>query len=149
MGAPLWIAQACNKMQGQFTSAANSIAQKATITALKEGSRYRDEMKETFLKRRDLMLELLKDITGMKTNTPQGAFYIFPDISAYFGRSHNGNTINNSADLCMYLLTEGHVGLVPGEAFGEPNCLRISYAASDEELRTAVDRVKNALGELK
>jgi aspartate aminotransferase len=149
MGAPLWIAQACNKMQGQFTSAANSIAQKATITALKEASPYRERMKETFLKRRDLMLGLLKDIPGMKTNTPQGAFYIFPDISEYLGRSFNGSAISNSAELCMYLLTEGHVGVVPGEAFGEPNCLRISYAASDEEPRTAVERIKNALGRLK
>jgi len=149
IGAPSWIADACNKIQGQFTSAASSISQKAATSALNDGETFRTEMKSNFLRRRDLMLDLLREIPGMKLNIPQGAFYIFPDISSYFGKKHNGTVVKNSSDLCMYILEKGLVGLVPGEAFGEPRCLRISYAAADEQLVEAAKRIKHCLAELK
>ena len=149
IGAPLWIAKACNKIQGQVTSATCAIAQKATETAMladaKQATKY---MKDSFLKRRNLMLSRLNEINGVRCNLPQGAFYIFPDISYYFGKSDGGEKIKNANDFCMYLLNKAHVALVSGTAFGSPNCVRISYAASDEKLIEACDRIKNQLTKL-
>jgi aspartate aminotransferase len=149
IGAPLWIAKACNKIQGQLTSAPCAIAQKAAERAmLAEPKSTTKEMKETFLKRRDMLIELLKDIPGIKCNIPQGAFYLFPDVSAYFGKSNGEQTINNANDFCMYLLNSAHVACVGGDAFGNPECIRISYAASDEKLIEAVNRIKIQLAKL-
>ena len=149
IGAPLWIAKACNKIQGQITSATCAIAQKATERAmLAEPRSTTQEMKDTFLRRRDMLIELLKDIPGIKCNIPQGAFYVFPDVSYYFGKSNGTNTINNSNDLCMYLLNNAHVAFVAGDAFGNPECIRISYAAADEKLIEAMDRMKKQLAKL-
>jgi aspartate aminotransferase len=149
LGAPLWIAQACTKIQGQFTSGASSIAQRATLTAVDEDPARIKGMVEVFHKRRDLMLSLLNDIDGVITNVPGAAFYIYPDISYFYGKSCNGKQINNSIDLCNVLLEEGHVALVPGEAFGTDKHLRISYAASEEVIIEACKRIKNCLDQLK
>lgn len=150
IGAPLWIAKACNKLQGQITSATCAIAQKATETAmLAEPESVTLEMKNTFLRRRDMLLEKLNEIPGIKCNIPQGAFYIFPDVSYYFGKKGGDKTIENANDLCMYLLNKAHVALVSGAAFGNPECIRISYAAADEKLIEAVKRIKEKLTELK
>jgi aspartate aminotransferase len=148
IGAPQWLADACVKMQGQFTSAASSISQRAAVAALKADPSQFQEMKETFLKRRDLLLGLLKDIKGIKTNLPKGAFYIFPDVSQLFGKRSGEKIINDASSLCMYLLEEAHVALVPGDAFGSPNCIRISYASSEQDLREALRRIKIALEKL-
>jgi aspartate aminotransferase len=149
IGAPLWIAKACNKIQGQVTSATCAIAQKATERAmLAEPKSTTQEMKDTFLRRRDMLIELLKDIPGIKCNVPQGAFYLFPDVSYYFEKSDGINTINNSNDLCMYLLNNAHVAFVAGDAFGNPECIRISYAAADQKLIEAMDRIKKQLAKL-
>ena len=148
IAAPQWIADACNKIQGQVTSATCAIAQKATETAMLADPSEIENMKLAFHKRRDLMLNMLNDIQGVKTNTPDGAFYIFPDVSHYFGKSDGSKTINNSSDFCMYLLNDAHVALVAGEAFGSPNCVRISYAASEENLIEAVSRIKKSLEKL-
>jgi aspartate aminotransferase len=148
MGAPDWIAKACNKIQGQFTSGASTISQKAAVAALKADPSVIHEMKEIFLKRRDLLLDLLKEIEGLQTNVPQGAFYVFPDVSSYFGKSHGNDSINNANDLCLYLLNQAHVALVPGEAFGTPGYIRISYACSEEQLKEAAKRIKTALDNL-
>ena len=149
IGAPLWIAKACNKIQGQVTSGTCAIAQKAAERAmLAEPKSTTREMKSTFLRRRDMMINLLKDIPGVKCNIPQGAFYLFPDISAYFGKSDGSTTINNADDLCMYLLNLSHVACVAGDAFGNPECIRISYAASDNKLKEAMSRVKDGLAKL-
>ena len=149
MGAPKWIAQACDKMQGQITSGACSISQKAAKAALTYHNGPTIEMRNAFLRRRDLLLELLKDIPGVRTNVPQGAFYLFPDISYYFGKSDGEKIIQNASDLCMYLMYNALVSVVPGEAFGAPACIRFSYAAADEVLIEAVKRIKNALVQLK
>ena len=149
IGAPKYIADACDKMQGQFTSAASSIAQKAAEAALNESNQPTLEMQSAFRRRRDLVLKLMKDIPGWEINEPKGAFYVFPDISYYFGKSDGEIKITNSTDLCMYLLHKGHVSLVTGEAFGAPNCLRFSYATSDEKLTEAIRRIKEALLKLK
>lgn len=149
IGAPKYIAEACDKMQGQFTSAASSISQKAAEAALNESNKPTLEMQAAFKRRRDLVLNLMKDIPGWKINEPKGAFYVFPDISYYFGKSDGNTLVNNSTDLCMYLLHEGHVSLVTGDAFGEPNCLRFSYATSDDKLIEAIKRIKNTLSKLK
>lgn len=149
IGAPKYIADACDKMQGQFTSAASSIAQKAAEAALTMDNRPTLEMKEAFLRRRNLVLGLMKDIPGIILNEPKGAFYIFPDVSSYFGKKDDDTIIKNASDLCMYLLHKGHVSLVTGEAFGEPKCVRFSYAASDERLVEAVKRIRQALSLLK
>ncbi|MFN8144998.1 MAG: pyridoxal phosphate-dependent aminotransferase [Bacteroidia bacterium] len=149
IGAPKYIADACDKMQGQFTSAASSIAQKAAEAALTMDNRPTLEMKEAFLRRRNLVLGLMKDIPGIILNEPKGAFYIFPDVSSYFGKKDGDTIIKNASDLCMYLLHRGHVSLVTGEAFGEPKCVRFSYAASDERLVEAVKRIRQALSLLK
>ena len=148
MGAPLWIAKACDKMQGQFTSATCSIAQKATHAAMEIDPLELVEMNEAFQKRRDLVLKMLKEIKGIKTNLPQGAFYVFPEVSYYFGMKLGDRIINNSDDLCMYLIDEAHVALVPGEAFGAPGYIRISYATSEERLSEAMQRIKKALDKL-
>ncbi|MBL6657867.1 MAG: pyridoxal phosphate-dependent aminotransferase [Flavobacteriales bacterium] len=148
IAAPQWIADACNKIQGQVTSATCAIAQKATETAMLADPSEIENMKLAFHKRRDLMLNMLNDIQGVNTNTPDGAFYIFPDVSHYFGKSDGSKTINNSSDFCMYLLNDAHVALVAGEAFGSPNCVRISYAASEENLIEAVSRIKKSLEKL-
>ena len=149
IGAPLWIAKACNKIQGQVTSATCAIAQKATERAmLAEPRSTTKEMKETFLKRRNMLVRLLKDIPGIKCNIPQGAFYVFPDISSYFGKSYANEVINNANDFCMYLLNFAHVACVAGDAFGNPECIRISYAASDKKLTDAVSRIKTHLAKL-
>ncbi|MBK7852921.1 MAG: pyridoxal phosphate-dependent aminotransferase [Bacteroidetes bacterium] len=149
IGAPKFIAEACDKMQGQFTSAASSIAQKAAEAALTLDNRPTLEMKEAFLRRRNLVLGLMKDIPGIILNEPKGAFYLFPDVSFYFGKTDGETVIKDASDLCMYLLHKGHVSLVTGDAFGEPNCLRFSYAAADEKLVEAVKRIRHALSLLK
>ena len=148
LGAPKWLAAACNKMQGQITSATCSIAQKATEAAVLAEPMCTNEMRSAFLRRRDLMIDKLKEIKGLKLSIPQGAFYIFPDVSSYFGKSCGDKTISNANDLCMYLLNEAHVATVTGEAFGSPNCMRISYAAADEKLIEAATRIKIALEKL-
>ncbi len=145
IGGPEWIARACNKMQGQITSGANCIAQRATITALESSPKKIQFMVDAFKERRTLILDLLAEIPGFKTNIPQGAFYVFPDISYYFGKTLNGTTINNASDLSMYLLERANVATVTGEAFGNPNCIRISYAASEENILEALKRIKEAV----
>jgi len=150
IGAPLWIAKACSKVQGQVTSATCAIAQKATETAmLAEPKSITTDMKNTFLERRNILLEKLNEIPGIKCNIPKGAFYIFPDVSYYFGKKDGEKLIENANDLCMYLLNKAHVALVSGTAFGNPECLRISYAASDEKLIEATKRMKEKLAQLK
>ena len=150
IGAPLWIAKACNKVQGQITSATCAIAQKATETAvLANPDDVATKMRSTFLKRRDMLLRLLNEIPGIKCNVPEGAFYIFPDVSYYFGKKDGEQTIEDANDLCMYLLNKAHVALVAGGAFGNPECIRISYAASDEKLIEAAKRMKEKLALLK
>ena len=142
------IAQACDKMQGQITSGTCSIAQRAGIAACEGGLESVLKMKAAFLKRRDLVYGLLKAIPGIKTNLPSGAFYFFPDVSSYFGKSANGEKINDALDLSLYLLNEAHVALVSGDAFGDPNSIRISYAASEEKLSEAMKRIAAALAKL-
>ncbi len=145
IGAPAPIARACNKMQGQVTSGANCIAQRAVITAMEADPSTITYMIDEFKTRRDLVLGLLNDIDGFKANVPEGAFYVFPDISSYFGKTLRGKTINNATDFSMYLLEEALVATVTGEAFGNPDCIRISYAASQEELIEAIKRIKESL----
>lgn len=148
MGAPLWIAKACEKMQGQITSGTCTIAQKAAMAAVLASPDVTQAMRDGFLRRRNLVLELLKDIPGLKTNVPQGAFYVFPDIRSYFGKTDGKAIIKNAADLCMYLLENANLALVSGDAFGDDNCIRISYATSDEKLTEAIKRLKTALSQL-
>ena len=145
IGAPDWIARACNKMQGQITSGANCIAQQATITALESSPEKIKYMIDAFKERRKLILRLLLEIPGFNTNQPQGAFYVFPDISYYFGKIIKGTAINTASDFSMYLLEKANVATVTGEAFGNPNCVRISYAASEEAIKEACKRIKKAL----
>jgi len=145
IGAPAWIAKACNKLQGQVTSGANAIAQRAVITALEAPVSKIHYMIEAFHQRRDLVLKLLGAIPGFKLNEPEGAFYVFPDISEYFGKTLRGKTINNASDFSLYLLEEAGVATVTGEAFGDSNCIRISYAASEDSLKEAIRRISEAL----
>lgn len=145
IGAPDWIARACNKMQGQVTSGANCIAQRATITALNEPPTRVKYMIDEFKVRRDLVLDLLSEIDGFETNVPEGAFYVFPNVSAFFGKTLRGKTINNATDLSLYLLEEALVATVTGDAFGAPDCLRISYAASQEQIKEAIKRIKEVV----
>ena len=145
IGAPEWIARACNKVQGQVTSGANCIAQRAVITALNENPDKIEYMVEEFKARRDLILELLSEIKGFNCNIPDGAFYVFPDISHYFGRTIDGFEINNASDMSMFLLEKALVATVTGNAFGNPNCIRISYAASKEQIVEAVKRIKSVI----
>jgi aspartate aminotransferase len=148
IGAPKWIAKACNKIQGQVTSGASTISQKAAAAALNADPSVTYEMKGVFLKRRNLLLQLLNEINGLKTNVPQGAFYVFPKVSSFFGRSHENYHISNANDLCLYLLEKANVALVPGEAFGKPGYIRISYACAEKQLREAANRIKTALNNL-
>lgn len=149
IGAPEWICNACTKLQGQFTSGANAVAQRATITAVEKGKDLVHYMVEAFEKRRNLVYELISEINGLKTNLPEAAFYFFPDISSYFGKSYNGLTINSAKDLCLYILNEELLAVVPGEAFGSPNSIRISYATSEDTLKEAIRRLKSALTKLR
>jgi aspartate aminotransferase len=142
IGGPEWIAKACTKFQGQITSGANSIAQRATIAALEAPVSKIKYMIDEFHKRRDLILSLLGEVEGFKLNVPEGAFYVFPDISSFFGHQLNGTHISNASDFAIYLLEYANVATVTGEAFGNPNCIRISYAASEKEIREAVSRIK-------
>ena len=145
IGAPSYIARACNKLQGQVTSGANCIAQRAVITALLESPSRVQYMVDEFKERRKLILGLLNAIEGFSCNEPEGAFYVFPDIRAYFGKTLNGTTINNASDFAMYLLEHANVATVTGDAFGNPNCIRISYAASEKEIREAINRIVSSL----
>ena len=145
IGGPTWVARACNKMQGQVTSGANCIAQRAVITALQENPSKIHYMVDEFKERRDLILGLLDQINGFTCNKPEGAFYVFPDVSHYFGQTIDGSTINNASDMSMFLLEKALVATVTGDAFGDPNCIRISYAASKEKLIEAVSRIKNTI----
>ena len=148
IGAPKWIADACTKMQGQFTSGTCSISQKAAQAALEADPECVASMRATFLERRDMVIELLKEIPGIKINEPKGAFYVFPDITAYFGKTDGEVTIQNATDLTMFLLNKGLVALVTGDAFGDPNCVRLSYATSEDVLREAIRRIKETLATL-
>ena len=147
IGAPEWIAKACNKMQGQMTSGANCIAQRATIAAVSAPTTKIQYMVVEFNNRRSLILKLLGEIPGLKLNEPKGAFYVFPDVSSYFGKTINGKKIENANDFALFLLEEAHVATVTGEAFGNPDCIRISYAASEDEIKSAVERIKKALSQ--
>lgn len=149
MAAPLWLTKAAGKLQGQFTSGASSIAQRAALCALTSDNSYTKEMIVAFKRRRDLVLRLMKDIPGLKCNVPDGAFYVFPDVSYYFGKSDGKTTIKSDMDFSLYLLEKANAATVPGEGFGEPNCIRISYANSDEKLEKAMTRIKEALALLK
>lgn len=148
LAAPKWLADACDKMQGQVTSGTCSIAQKASVAAITGDMTPTREMAAAYLRRRDLAKQLLDQIPGIKTNNPEGAFYIFPDVSAYFGKSYGNYHIKNSYDLCIYLLNEAHVSIVDGDSFGEPACVRISTAAADEQIKEAIRRISEALAKL-
>ena len=145
LGGPEWIARACNKIQGQVTSGANCIAQRAVITALNEDPKKIKYMVDEFKSRRDLILELLSGVKGFVCNKPDGAFYVFPDISFYFNKTIDGFTINNASDMSMFLLEKAQVATVTGNAFGNPNCIRISYAASKDKITEAIERIKKYL----
>ncbi len=149
IGAPQWIAAACSKMQGQFTSGATAFGQKAAAHALMADMSPTMKMKEAFLKRRNMIIELLSEIPGIEVNNPMGAFYIFPNITALFGKRDGDTLISNADDFCMHLLKKGHVAVVSGSAFGNDNCFRISYAASEESLREAVKRIAAVVADLK
>tara|TARA_R110002126_G_scaffold152203_4_gene299328 strand:- start:30850 stop:32037 length:1188 start_codon:yes stop_codon:yes gene_type:complete len=145
IGAPEWIAKACTKMQGQITSGTNCIAQRAAITAVLAPISKIQYMVDEFKDRRDIVIDLLRDIDGFNVNIPDGAFYVFPDISAYFGKTIQGITINNASDFALFILEKANVATVTGDAFGAPNCIRISYAASELQIREAIKRIKEAL----
>ncbi|WP_182995378.1 pyridoxal phosphate-dependent aminotransferase [Pelobium manganitolerans] len=149
LAAPKEIADAADKLQGQVTSGSCSITQKAGLAALEGGLKEVHEMRDAFLKRRGIVHELLSQIEGLKVNLPDGAFYFFPDVSSFFGKSVDGQTMNNAEDISLYLLNTAHVSTVTGEAFGNEKCIRISYAASEDELREACKRIADALGKLK
>ena len=149
LGAPAWIADACSKVQGQITSGATSFGQKAAAYALLSDMAPTHEMREAFRQRRDMVIGLLNEVPGMKVNQPQGAFYIFPDISSYFGKRSAEMAVNNADDFCEYILHNAHVAVVTGSAFGADNCFRISYAASEKELREAIRRIAEAVSKLK
>lgn len=148
MGAPLWLAKACNKLQGQFTSGVCSIAQRAALAAVTSKSDSKEKMREAFIRRRDLICRLLGEIPGLKVRVPQGAFYVMPDISNFVGKSYNGRVMKNADDLTFFLLEEGRVAMVSGSAFGADNCIRISYATSDDRITEAVRRIREALAKL-
>lgn len=145
LGAPYWIAKACTKMQGQITSGANCIAQRATIAALEAPVSEIQYMIDEFKERRKLIIDLLNEIEGIKLNEPKGAFYVFPDVSSFFGKTIKGKKINNASEFSIFLLEEAHVATVTGEAFGSPNNIRISYAASKEEIKKAISRIQKAI----
>jgi aspartate aminotransferase len=148
IAAPKWIADGCNKVQGQITSANCSIAQRAALAATLGDIAPTQKMVEEYRRRRDIVFTLLKEIPGVKANYPEGAFYFFPDMSTFFGKSDGITTVKNADDLCIYLLEKAHVSLVSGSAFGDDNCVRLSYAASEDDLRKALSRMKEALGAL-
>ena len=145
IGAPEWLAKACNKMQGQITSGANCIAQRATIAAVEAPVSNIQYMVDEFAKRREIIIQLLSEIPGIKINQPEGAFYVFPDISFYFGKTLTGKKIENASDFALYLLEHAHVATVTGDAFGNSNCIRISYAASEKNIQTAIARISKSL----
>ena len=145
IGAPLWLAKACNKLQGQFTSGVCSIAQRAALAAVTSKTDSKEKMREAFLRRRDLICGLLAEVPGLKVRVPQGAFYVMPDISSFIGKSYKGKIINNAQDLAFFILEEGRVAVVSGSAFGADSCIRISYATSDERIIEAVRRIREAL----
>ncbi|MCT4673173.1 MAG: pyridoxal phosphate-dependent aminotransferase [Prolixibacteraceae bacterium] len=149
IAGPTWLVKACSKLQGQFTSGANSVAQIASAKAIASDNKEVFEMVKAFAKRRDLVVELMSEIPNLKISRPDGAFYVFPNVTAYFGTSFGEYKIDNASDLCLYLLQEANVAIVTGEAFGDPNCVRLSYAASEAELREAVRRIKEAMSRLK
>lgn len=148
IGAPLWIAKACNKLQGQVTSGVCSVAQRAALAALQSKSDSREKMRRAFMRRRDLICSLLSEIKGLKVGVPQGAFYVMPDISWFIGKRNGDFTITGSDEMALYLLDKARVAVVGGAAFGAPECIRISYAASDQQITEGVKRIKEALGEL-
>ena len=149
MGAPKYIADACAKIQGQVTSGASSFGQKAGAVALMSDLGPTEAMREAFRERRDIVISMLEEIPGIKTNHPDGAFYIFPDVTSFFGKTDGHTTIRNADDFCDYVMSHAYVGLVSGSAFGDPNCFRLSYAASEAQLREAVRRMKDVLGRLR
>jgi aspartate aminotransferase len=149
IAAPQWIADACIKMQGQFTSGAASFSQKAAAYALLSDMTPSFKMTEEFHKRRDLFVKLLSEVPGFKVNNPTGAFYVFPDVSYYYGKSFEDQKINNADDFCDYILYKGHVALVSGDAFGDPDCVRLSYSLGEEDLKEAVRRIAEAVSKLK
>ena len=148
IAAPLWVAKATNKLQSQYTSGASSVAQKAAEAAYTGSQQCVEDMRVAFQRRRDLVVTLAREIPGIKVNEPQGAFYLFPEVSSYFGKKYGDKVINNAADLAMYLLEEGHVATVDGEAFCLPGYIRLSYATSDDNIREAMRRIKEALAKL-
>ncbi|MBQ3539205.1 MAG: pyridoxal phosphate-dependent aminotransferase [Bacteroidaceae bacterium] len=148
LAAAEWIVKGCNKLQGQYTSGPCSVSQIASLEAYNGSQEAVESMRQAFLRRRDLIVKLTKEIPGLEVNVPEGAFYLFPKCSSFYGKSYNGNTINNSDDLAMYLLTEAHVATVGGSSFGSPECFRMSYATSDENIIEATRRIKEALAKL-
>jgi len=149
IAAPEWIVKGCNKLQGQYTSGACSVSQKAAEAAYTTSQECVETMRKAFERRRDLIVSLAKEIPGLEVNCPQGAFYLFPKCSGFYGKSYEGKTISNSTDLAMFLLEEGHVATVGGDAFGDPDCFRMSYATSDDNIREAMRRIKETLAKLK
>ena len=149
MAAPEWIVKGCNKLQGQYTSGPCSVSQKAAEAAYTQSQECVEQMRQAFQRRRDLIVALAKDIPGLEVNNPQGAFYLFPKCSNFYGKSHGGRTISNSTELALYLLEEAHVATVGGDAFGDPECFRMSYATSDDNIREAMRRISQALMQLK
>lgn len=148
IAAPEWIVKGCNKLQGQYTSGPCSVSQKAAQYAYEAEQACVEDMRKAFERRRDLIVSLAKDIPGLEVNVPQGAFYLFPKCSSFYGKKAGENIIENSSDLALYLLEEGHVATVGGDAFGDPDCFRMSYATSDDNIREAMSRIKNALAKL-
>lgn len=149
LAAPLWITKACNKLQSQMTTNASSIAQRAAITALNSDASVTENFRKAFEKRRDMVYNTMKEIKGVKLNKPDGAFYVFPDLSSFYGKTVDGFTIKNSDDMCMYLLEKGNISAVPGSAFGHDKCIRISYATSDDKLVEALRRFQKAIEAIK
>lgn len=149
IAAPEWIVKGCNKLQGQYTSGPCSVSQKAAEFAYTQSQECVEQMRQAFERRRNLIVQLAKDIPGLEVNVPEGAFYLFPKCSSFYGKSNGDTVINNSSDLALYLLEKGHVATVGGDAFGDPECFRMSYATSDENIREAMRRIKDALAELK
>ena len=149
IAAPEWIVKGCNKLQGQYTSGPCSVSQKAAEFAYTESQECVEQMRQAFERRRNLIVELAKDIPGLEVNVPEGAFYLFPKCSSFYGKSDGETTVNNSTELALYLLEKGHVATVGGDAFGDPECFRMSYATSDDNIREAMRRIKEVLGKLK
>ena len=149
IAAPEWIVKGCNKLQGQYTSGPCSVSQKAAEFAYTQSQECVEQMRQAFERRRNLIVELAKDIPGLEVNVPEGAFYLFPKCSSFYGKSDGETTVNNSTELALYLLEKGHVATVGGDAFGDPECFRMSYATSDDNIREAMRRIKEVLGKLK